>query len=199
VRRDTHAAPPAAYRWAILAILWLTLLVSYFDRVTIAVALPFISSDLHLSPSSAGMVSGALFLSHTIVQIPAGWISDRFGQRRIIAVAIAWWTLFSVLTGALSGGLGMLLAVRFLMGAGEGFHPPPLWRMLSNWFAPGRRSLPLALILTALTLGPALAPSITLPIIGSLGWHWVFYATALPGVVTVILVVPRSADSSGRF
>lgn len=202
MRRDD--ACTRAYRWVILGVLWLTLLVSYFDRVAIAAALPFMSADLGLSPTAAGLVSGALLLSYTIVQVPAGYLSDRVGQRRIIAVAIMWWTVFSVLTGALSGSLLTLLAVRFLMGAGEGFHPPPLWRMLSNWFAPGRRSLPLALMLTALTLGPALAPSIAFPIVATWGWRWVFYVTAVPGLVTVVLVVrylrdnPRRAEMTAR-
>src|SRR3954470_12223065 len=191
-------APGTAYRWVVLAVLWLTLLVSYFDRVAIATALPFMKVDLGLSPTELGLVSGALLLSYTLVQVPAGYLSDRFGQRRLIAVAIAWWTLFSVLTGAVSEGVLALLAIRFLMGAGEGFHPPALWRMLSNWFPVGRRSLPLALMLTALTLGPALAPSVALPVVSGWGWRWVFFLTAVPGVVTVALVVRYLRDSPGH-
>jgi sugar phosphate permease len=106
-----------SYRWVVLAVLWLTLLVSYFDRVAIATALPFMKVDLGLSPTQLGLVSGALLLSYTLVQVPAGYLSDRFGQRRLIAVAIAWWTLFSVLTGTVTGGVATLVAVRFLMGA----------------------------------------------------------------------------------
>ncbi|MFT4083217.1 MAG: MFS transporter [Nocardioides sp.] len=175
----------SSYRWLILAVLWLTLILSYFDRVAIAAALPFMSRDLGLSASVAGLVTGAIFLSYTLVQVPAGWLTDRWGQRRFIAAAIAWWTLFSVLTGVAAGSLLALLAVRLLMGAGEGFHPPPLWRMLSNWFGQGRRSVPLALMLTALPLGPALAPKIVFPVIDSFGWRWVFYGTAIPGVLVV--------------
>lgn len=193
-----RTAPVSTYKWVILAVLWLTLLLSYFDRVAIAAALPFMSHDLHLSPSVAGLVSGALFLSYTIVQVPAGYLSDRFGQRRVIVAAIAWWTLFSVLTGVLSGSVLTLLLVRFLMGAGEGFHPPPLWRMMSNWFPAGRRALPLALMLTALPLGPALAPSIAFPVIRSLGWHWVFYVTAIPGILAVLLVARFLRDTPRR-
>ncbi|MFC4950685.1 MFS transporter [Pseudonocardia sp. GCM10023141] len=191
----TRIPSPATYRWVVLAVLWLTLLVSYFDRVAIAAALPFMSGELHLSPSLAGVLSGALLLSYTIVQVPAGYLSDRFGQRRIIAAAIAWWTVFSVLTGVLSGSIAALLVVRFMMGVGEGFHPPPLWRVLSNWFEPGRRALPLALMLTALTLGPALAPALTFPIISAWGWRWVFYLTVIPGLLTVLLVLRWLRDS----
>ena len=101
MRRDD--ARTAAYRWVILGVLWLTLLVSYFDRVAIAAALPFMSADLGLTPTAAGLVSGALLLSYTLVQVPAGYLSDRFGQRRIIAIAILWWTVFSVFTTRASG------------------------------------------------------------------------------------------------
>jgi len=173
------------YRWVILAVLWLTLVLSYFDRVAIAAALPFMSRELNLSASVAGLVTGALFLSYTLVQVPAGWITDRWGQRRFIVAAIAWWTVFSVLTGAAASSLLALVSVRLLMGAGEGFHPPPLWRMLSNWFGYGRRSVPLALMLTALPLGPALAPKIVFPVIDAFGWRWVFFGTAIPGVLVV--------------
>jgi MFS family permease len=184
-----------AYGVVVLAVLWLTLLVSYFDRVAIAAALPFMTVDLHLSPSVAGLVTGALFLSYTIIQVPAGYLSDRFGQRRVIVAAIAWWTIFSFLTGLVAESLIALLAVRFLMGAGEGFHPPPLWRMLANWFSPGKRATPLAIMLTALTLGPALAPMVAFPIISSLGWRWVFYLTAIPGTLTVLVAALALRDS----
>jgi len=186
------------YKWLILGVLWLTLLVSYFDRVAIAAALPFMIPELGLSPSVAGLVTGALFLSYTAVQVPAGYLTDRFGQRRIMAAAIAWWTVFSVLTGVVAGSIGALVLVRFLMGAGEGFHPPPLWRVMSNWFSPGRRAVPLAFMLTALTLGPALAPVVAFPIVSSLGWRWVFYFTAIPGSITVLLVVWLLRDSPKR-
>ena len=71
-------APASGSRWVVLAVLWLTLLVSYFDRVAIAAALPFLSVDLGLSPSQMGLVSGALLLSYTLVQVPAGYLSDGF-------------------------------------------------------------------------------------------------------------------------
>jgi len=197
-RRNVANGLWRGYRWVILAVLWFTLLLSYFDRVAIAAALPFMTVDLKLSASVAGLVSGALFLSYTIVQVPAGRLSDRFGQRRFIAAAILSWTVFSVLTGAVASSLVALLAVRFLMGAGEGFHPPPLWRMMSNWFGAGRRSLPLALMLSALPLGPALAPQIAFPIIRSWGWHWVFYVTALPGALAVVLAIRLLRDTPDR-
>lgn len=192
------------YRWVILAVLWLTLLLSYFDRAAIAAALPFMITDLHMSGSVAGLVSGALFLSYTIVQVPAGYLSDRFGQRRFILAAVAWWTVFSFLTGAVASSLIALTAVRFLMGAGEGFHPPPLWRTMSNWFGTGRRAWPLALMLTALPLGPALVPKIAFPIIGNWGWRSVFYLTAIPGVIVLLLAfwllrdAPLSRNLAGR-
>lgn len=183
------------YRWVVLAVLWLTLLISYFDRVAISAALPFMIRDLDMSPAIAGLVTGALFLSYTAVQVPAGYLTDRLGQRRPMAAAIAWWTVFSVLTGAVTGSVAALLAVRFLMGVGEGFHPPPLWRVLSNWFPAGRRSVPLAVMLTALTLGPALAPAVAFPIIQSQGWRAVFFWTAVPGVVAVLAVLLLLRDS----
>jgi MFS family permease len=193
------AAPAkSTYRWVILGVLWLTLLVSYFDRVAIAAALPFMSKELHLSPAISGLVTGALFLSYTAVLVPAGILCERFGQRRLIAVAIAWWTVFSVLTGVVAGSVVALVAVRFLMGAGEGIHPPPLWRTLSNWFGKGRRSQPLALMLTALTLGPALAPLVAFPIVSSLGWRWVFYLTVVPGALTLLAVLLLLRDTPER-
>ncbi|HEV7648616.1 MAG TPA: MFS transporter [Actinophytocola sp.] len=183
------------YGWVVLGVLWFTLLVSYFDRVVLGSALPFISREFGLTPAMAGVVSAALFLSYTIVQVPAGAVTDRFGQRRVIAAAIGWWTVFSVLTGAVAGGIAALLVVRFLMGAGEGFHAPPLWRALSNWFPPGRRSLPLALMLSALTLGPALAPAIAFPLTLAWGWRSVFLATLVPGVLCVVLVLLLLRDT----
>ena len=70
--------------------------------------------------------------------------------------------------------------------------------MLSNWFGKGRRSQPLALMLTALTLGPALAPLVAFPIVSSLGWRWVFYLTVVPGVLTLLAVLLFLRDAPGH-
>jgi sugar phosphate permease len=69
---------------------------------------------------------------------------------------------------------------------------------MSNWFAPGARSLPLALMLSALTLGPALAPSIAFPLIAKWGWRSVFYATLIPGLLCVLLVLICMWDRPGH-
>ena len=57
-------------------------------------------------------------MSYGGLEIPAGALGDRYGQRAVITRIVIWWSLFTALTGSVSS-FGMLLAVRFLFGAGE--------------------------------------------------------------------------------
>jgi Major Facilitator Superfamily len=65
-------------RWTIAALLFLSGLINCLDRTIISVALPVISVDLHLGPAKMGVLLSAFFWSYPLMQVPIGWLSDRF-------------------------------------------------------------------------------------------------------------------------
>ena len=64
------------------------------------------------------------------MQIPGGWLADRFGYRKVLISTILVWSIFTVLTGAAWSFLSIIV-IRFLFGVGEGsYFPLPLKALL---------------------------------------------------------------------
>src|SRR5207249_11389870 len=124
----THCSVlPSRTRWKILALLTLISVITYVDRVNISVAARQMMPALGLTQLQMGYVFSAFVLGYAVFQIPGGWLGDRWGSRKILALAVAWWSVFTILT-ALAGTLptvrtigilGSLMLVRFLIGLGE--------------------------------------------------------------------------------
>src|SRR3982751_1335387 len=86
-------------RYVILALLFLGWCLSYLDRMAMNVGIVEIAKDFKLSPTVMGVVLSSFFAGYALMQVPGGWLSDKFGSRKIITIAIIFWSLFTVLTG----------------------------------------------------------------------------------------------------
>ena len=113
-------APKAvgAVRWLIIACVFVVAAVSYLDRNNISIAASFVQRDFHLSNVQLGVVFSSFITGYAFSQPLAGFIADRFGPTRVIAIAIFWWSVFTALVpfvpAHVRGAMGILLAVRFL-------------------------------------------------------------------------------------
>src|SRR6266542_3196546 len=112
--RATTTVPVSSRRWAIVGLLFTASLINYFDRATIAFALPMISTDLHLGPEAKGVLLSSFFWSYTLMQIPMGVLADRVNLRLLYAAAFALWSVSQGLIG-LAGSLQALIAFRVLL------------------------------------------------------------------------------------
>src|SRR2546428_8275211 len=140
---------PSRTRWKILALLATISIITYVDRVNIAVAGRQIMPAFGLTQLQMGYVFSAFVLGYALFQIPGGWLGDRWGSRKILALAVSWWSVFTILT-ALAGTLptvqaigilGSLMLVRFLIGLGEAAALPNFNRTVADWFPPHERGL----------------------------------------------------------
>lgn len=169
-------------RCTVLSLIWLAWLLSFLDRMVMSVSLPFIGRDLNLDTTQQGLIISAFFVGYAAFQIPGGFLADRFGARKIMAIGIAWWSVFTSLTGMVFT-LPLMLAVRFLFGIGEGCFPSASWKMISTYFPSKERGRATAIQSTVNTLGPALAVIVAASIIGAFGWHMVFIVLGIPGLL----------------
>ena len=87
-------------RWWLLVLLFCGMLISYVHRGAFSVAAPFMSKDLHLSKASIGIVLSAFFWIYAFMQVPAGWVVDRFGVKRAYSLAFIFWSAAASLTGS---------------------------------------------------------------------------------------------------
>jgi len=157
-------------------------LVSYLDRVSISVAAPALRSQFGFTPVQMGQVFSAFSLSYAIFQAPWGMVADRFGARRIVALGIIGWSLFTGLTAA-SWNLISLLTIRFVFGAIEACLSPAVSSAFGRWIPDNQRSTAFGVFLGGGRLGGAISPAIAAMLVLRYGWRASFTAFAALGVV----------------
>src|SRR5688572_18088975 len=85
-------------RGTVLVMCFLATFVCFLDRVNMSVAAVAMQREFGWSESTKGMVLASFFVGYLVFQIPSGWLASRFGGRNVMAVAIIWWSLFTLLT-----------------------------------------------------------------------------------------------------
>jgi sugar phosphate permease len=187
-------------RYTVLTVLFFGWLVAYMDRMVISVAMPYIAKDLNLGPLEMGTVLSAFFLGYALCQIPGGMLADKFGSRKLMTVALIWWSAFTAFTGWV-GSLTSILIIRLVFGMGEGFYPGGYFKSLAQWFPPKERATANGLAVSSNLLGPAIAPLVVVGLMGHFGWRTVFYLMFIPGIIMAIVIfiyVKDSPDESSR-
>ena len=180
----------------ILAALYFGWIVSYVDRTVINLSILQIGEDLSLDESKLGLILSAFFLGYALMQIPGGWLADRFGSRRVIVTAVALWSVFTALSG-LAWSLTSLILIRFLFGIGEGGYPSASTKAISDYFPEERRTKAQSTMMSSNAFGSALAPILCAPLLVLLGWRSVFLIVSFLGIIFIVwflLVTRKTAN-----
>jgi MFS family permease len=156
--------------------------ITYLDRVCLSTAAPAIMAALRLSNMQMGYVFSVFSVSYGLFEVPMGWLSDRLGQRKILTRIVAFWSVFTALTGVL-WGYWWLLAMRLAFGAAEAGAFPALARAISNWFRVTDRGRAIGVMWMGARIGGALAPPLATLLMAWFGWRIPFTIFALIGVV----------------
>jgi MFS transporter, ACS family, glucarate transporter len=172
---------PTRARYGVLGFLCSLSFVLYLDRVCFSQAVVPMENDLGLTHTQIGYASGAFTIAYGLFEVPTGRWGDRFGSRGVLTRIVVWWSLFTALSGAASG-LMMLVAVRFLFGAGEAGAYPNVARIIARWFPRAERGAAQGIVITSAQLGGALAPVLAAYSIAEIGWRLTFVAFSLLGL-----------------
>ncbi len=166
-------------------VLWLTVavyMITYMDRICISHAAPEIRKEYGFDAVTMGWIFSAFNLSYSLLQIPGGWLGDKFGPRRVLTVIVLWWSAFTAAT-ALSVGKVSMYGVRLLFGAGEAGAFPTATRALSLWLPASERGFAQGITHSGARLGAALTPPLAVYLITSFGWRSVFYIFGFIGAI----------------
>jgi MFS family permease len=173
-------------RWWVVGLLSLGMVIAYFDRVNLTVALPKMLDEITLTKTQQGMALSAFFWSYTLLQIPAGILVDRFGVRIPYLIGFLLWSVASALT-SFTSGLASLIAFRTLVGAGEAVVTPSSMRYISLHFQERQRGLAVGLYMTGTKIGPALGLPVSAFLVTAYGWKPMFL---MLGVTSLLWLVP---------
>jgi MFS family permease len=171
-------------KWIVVTLLGLGMVIAYVDRSNLSVVLTLkeFRQSFHLSDSDRGLLNSAFFWSYALLQIPAGWIVDRYGVKKPYAIGFLVWTVFSALTGLIQT-TGQLLGLRILLGCGEAVVGPASLRWIRFNCKEHERGLAVGIYLAGAKVGPAIGVPLTALMIGWFGWRSMFVIAGAAGLV----------------
>jgi sugar phosphate permease len=173
---------PTRVRHLVLGLTVAAYLITYMDRVNISSAVPVIQKELGYSTITMGWILSSFRWGYALFQIPGGWLGDRIGPRRALALIVTWWSIFTSAT-ALSWSATSMAAFRFFFGVGEAGAFPIATRSLSHWILPGGRGFAQGITHAGSRVGAALTPAIVVLLIASYGWRMPFFAFGAVGLL----------------
>jgi ACS family glucarate transporter-like MFS transporter len=175
-------------RYLVVLMLFLVSAVNYADRATLSIAGSELSRELGLSRVAMGYAFSAFGWAYVIGQLPGGWLLDRFGSKRVYAVSILAWSLFTFLQGfigvfAVGTAIVVLFTLRFLLGLAEAPSFPGNGRIVAAWFPTAERGTASAIFNSAQYFSTAIFAPFTGWLAYSFGWPYVFWVMGVIGLV----------------
>ena len=172
-------------RWWIAGLMWLAIAINYIDRTVLSAAAPHLIDELKLDPEMMGFIMAAFFWSYSLLQIPAGWFADRFGQKKGLGLAVAWWSIATSMMGVATG-FKSLLALRLALGVGEAAAYPSNAGIAARWFPDKERATVSGLFDSASKFGGAIAMPLIVWMIYTFDWRLTFLIIGSVGILWVI-------------
>jgi MFS transporter, ACS family, glucarate transporter len=166
---------------------WLFVLsgVAFLDRTNISIAGLQISTEYSLGNQRLGWIFSAFLIGYAGFQLPAGWLSARFGPRRVLTFGVMSWGVATALTALLPSGIRdavlLLIAIRFVLGAGESVIYPAANQFVARWVPLQERGFINGLIFAGVGAGSGLTPPMLTWLITHDGWRAAFWFSAMVG------------------
>ncbi len=173
-------------RFVLISILFFHSANTYMDRACIASAADYIIKDLSISKEMLGLILGIFAVGYALFQVPSGWIADRFGPRKALAIVVSVWSIFTALTGAARNAIQMLV-IRFLFGVGEAGAFPGAAQAFFRWLPVKERGIAHGINFSGSRLGAALSLFLMPWLISVIGWRWTFVVNGLIGIIWAVV------------
>ncbi len=193
------SAPPviATRKWGVVALLFFAVLINYLDRGNLSIVAVPLMNDFGVSPAGVGTLLSAFFWTYTLLQIPVGYVVDRFGLKWTYAAAFVLWSLASAAVGVASS-FSQILIFRLLLGVGEAVAQPASLAYIRQNFDEDQQGLPTSVYLSGMMLGPALGAFLGAALLQTLGWRNLFIYTGLGGCIWLLPWIWLAPSGAGR-
>jgi len=170
-------------RYVLILMCFIASFVCYIDRVNISVAIIAMQEQFQWTETTKGFILSSFYIGYMLMQVPVGWLTNKFGGKLVLGFALVWWSIMTILTPIASlTSLGLLISVRILMGAGETGTFPGSYNLFSRWVPKHERSRAVAFLVSGIPLGTLFALLTTGWLVENYGWPSVFYIFGGVGV-----------------
>lgn len=174
------------YRFIIMGLCFLLGLVNYLDRVIISFAIEPIKQDFDLDNAGFGLIISAFALGTASINAFAGWLLDRHSVHVIWTVSIFCWSAVMILLG-LAHILILFVALRYLLGLGEGINFPAMNRSMADWVPANELSRMVSVGLLGVPLAMLIGGPLLAHLIEWIGWRNSFITLGFLGLLTSII------------
>jgi EmrB/QacA subfamily drug resistance transporter len=184
-------------RWMALYVLCGGMLMIVLDATIVNVALPSIQDDLGFSQSTLAWVVNAYLIAFGGLLLLAGRLGDLFGQRRIFLIGLAVFTGASLVC-AVATSQGMLIAARFIQGAGGAVSSAVILGMIVTMFPePREQAKAIGVYSFVASAGASIGLLAGGILTEAINWHWIFVINLPVGIAIALLTVRLVGDRKG--
>jgi len=181
---NNNKRPVISSPWPILALLAIGLLISFVDRTSLSSALADKSfvQEFALTSVERGWLNSAFFWTYGLMQMPMGWVVDRYGVKWPYTICFVAWCAAATLTGMVTA-LSALILMRLIIGAAEAVVIPASYRWIGSNFDESQKGLAVGLFAMGGKFGPAIGAPIAAWMIVNYSWQFMFVATGMVGLL----------------
>jgi MFS family permease len=183
----THGTPTSTVKRYLPWVVATALFMEQLDSTIVNTAIPSMALSLSVAPLSLKAVVTSYILSLAVGIPVSGWIADRYGTRRVFALAVAIFTLASVLCG-LSANVPMLVAARILQGLGAAMMTPVGRLAIIRTFPKSELLVAMNFVIIPALIGPLLGPTVGGLIVHWLSWREIFFVNVPMGIVALLII-----------
>ena len=191
------------YSQYVLGVLLAVYIFNFVDRQILAILAQSIKTDLGLTDTQIGLLSGLAFgIFYATLGIPIARLADRHSRVNIISICLAIWSAMTALSG-LAGNFWQLLLARIGVGIGEAGGSPPSHSLIADYFPVNERATALGIYAIGIPVGILFGNLAGGWINEYFGWRNAFLVVGIPGVLLAIIMKltvkePPRGHSEGR-
>ena len=182
---DEGVVPPGISRWAITGCTILAVIMQALDTTIANVALPYMQGTVSASADQISWVLTSYIVASAIMTPPSGYLTGRFGRKRILLISVAGFVVTSMLCGA-AQTLDQLVVFRLLQGGFGAMLVPISMAVSLDIFSLKERGTAMGIFGVAVMVGPVLGPVVGGWLTDHLNWRWIFYINLPLGALAFV-------------
>jgi MFS transporter, ACS family, glucarate transporter len=186
---------PTAVRWRIMALVTVVNMIPSLGKISLGVTGKYIQQEFRFGNTTMGWILSAFVVGYALFQLPAGVAGDRYGPRKVLTIAMLWYSLCLIAMAIvpqlpmsrLVGLAGLFAIIRFFTGAGEAFASPNSAKVVGSWMSSGKRGFGISFYNLGIGAGGVLTPVLVALTMQHWGWRVSFWLCGLIGVSFAII------------
>jgi ACS family glucarate transporter-like MFS transporter len=166
-------------------------------KISLGIAGKNIQEEFRFGDATMGWILSAFVVGYALFQFPGGWAADRYGPRRVLTLAILWYSVFLAAMAIAPqlplsrwvGLAGTFAVIRFFVGAGEAFTSPNSAKVVGSWMSSGRLAFGISFYNLGIGAGGVLTPVLIAWTMQHWGWCTSFWLCGLICVFFVFSII----------